>query len=75
LKRVVIEKLGPDGHSALETDFNSAMILLADEIARGCMVFSKNALQRIENEEGLSLLEDSGEETVKVMVIPPIAGG
>jgi 16S rRNA C967 or C1407 C5-methylase (RsmB/RsmF family) len=72
---VVIEKLGPDGHSALETDFDSAMILLADEIARGCLIFSECTLQRIENEEELSLLEDSREDTVRVMVVPPIAGG
>jgi hypothetical protein len=75
LKRVVIEKLGPDGHSAQEMDFDSAIILLADEIARGCLIFSKNTLQRVENEEELRLLEDSREDTVKVMVIPPIAGG
>ncbi len=75
MKRVVMEKLGPDGHSAQETDFNSAAILLADEIARGCLIFSKNTLQRIENEEEIALLENSREDPIKVMVVPPIAGG
>jgi hypothetical protein len=71
----VIEKLGPEGHSSLETDIESAAILLADEIARGCVVYCRNNQQRIEDERALRLLENSLEEPVRVMVIPPVAGG
>jgi hypothetical protein len=75
LKRVVIEKLGPDGHSTLETSIDDALIVLADEIARGCMIFSRNNQQRIESEEELRGIEDCAEEPVRIMVIPPVAGG
>jgi hypothetical protein len=75
LKRVVIEKLGPEGHSALETDIDSAVVLIADEIARGCLIYCRNSQKRLENEEELRLLEDSVVEPVRVMVIPPVAGG
>jgi hypothetical protein len=72
---VVIEKLGPEGHSTLETDIDNALIVLADEIARGCMIFSRSNQQRIESEEELRGLEDSAENPVKIMVIPPVSGG
>jgi len=75
LKRVVIDKLGPEGHSTLETDIDHAVVLLADEMARGCMIYCRNNLQRVEDEEDLKLLESSDEETVRVMVVPPVAGG
>lgn len=75
LRRVVIEKLGPRGHTALETDFDEAAVLIADEVARGCMIYCRDTHQRIEKEEDFRFLVDSGEEPVKIMVIPPVAGG
>ncbi|WXG44808.1 MAG: hypothetical protein WED04_12395 [Promethearchaeati archaeon SRVP18_Atabeyarchaeia-1] len=75
MKHVVIERLGPEGHSALETDIDSAIILLADEIARGCVIYCRNNQQQFKDEEDLRLFENSAEEPVRVMVIPPIVGG
>jgi hypothetical protein len=72
---VIIEKLGPDGHSTLETDIENAVILLADEIARGCMIYCRSSQQRLENEEDLRQLENSVAEPIRVMVVPPVAGG
>jgi len=75
LKRVIIEKLGPDGHATFETGMDDALVMLADEIARGCMIFSRNTQQHIESERDLQALKDSEDDPIKIMVIPPVAGG
>jgi molybdopterin converting factor small subunit len=75
LKSVIIEKLGPDGHSTLEMDIENAVVILADEIARGCLIYCRSNQQRLENEEDLRKLEKSVAEPVRVMVVPPVAGG
>lgn len=75
MKCVVIEKLGPEGHSTLEMDIETAVVLLADEIARGCMIYCRSSQQRLENEEDLRQLENSVAEPVRIMVVPPVAGG
>jgi hypothetical protein len=72
---VVIERLGPEGHSTLETSMDDALVILTDEIARGFMIFSRNNQQLIESEEELRRLKDSGEDPIRIMVIPPVAGG
>ena len=75
MKRVIIEKLGPDGHATFEAGIDDALVILADEIARGCMIFSRTSQQRIDCEKDLQALEDSEDDPVKIMVIPPVAGG
>jgi len=72
---VVIEKLGPKGHTTLETDFDQAVILIADEAARGCMIYCRDTHQAIDREEDLRSMADSGQEPLRIMVIPPVAGG
>jgi hypothetical protein len=72
---MVIERLGPEGHSTLETSMDDALVILTDEIARGFMIFSRNNQQLIESEEELRRLKDSAEDPIRVMVIPPVAGG
>ena len=75
MKRVVIERLGPEGHSALETSVDDALLVLADEMARGSMIFSRSNQQRLESEEDLRELEHLADDPVRIMVIPPVAGG
>nr|MDO8099404.1 hypothetical protein [Candidatus Njordarchaeota archaeon] len=75
MRRVVIEKLGLGGHTTMETDFDEAVVLITDEVARGCMIYCRDTNQRIETEEDFRSLADSGEEPVRIMVIPPVAGG
>lgn len=75
LKRVVIEKLGPEGHTTLETDFDAALVLLTDEMARGYLIFSRDTQQRVAKQEDLESLKDRVEDSIRVMVIPPVAGG
>lgn len=75
MKHVVIEKLGPEGHSTLQMDVNNAVVLLADEIERGCIIYCRSNQQRLENEEDLRVLENSALEPILVMVVPPVAGG
>jgi hypothetical protein len=75
LKHVVIEKLGPEGHSTLQMDVDNAVVLLADEIERGCLIYCRSNQQRLENEEDLKDLENSALEPIRVMVVPPVAGG
>jgi hypothetical protein len=71
----VIEKLGPEGHSTVETSMDDALVILTDEIARGFMIFSRNNQQLIDSEEELRRLEDSADDPIRIMVIPPVAGG
>jgi molybdopterin converting factor small subunit len=75
LKNIVIEKLGPEGHSTLEVDIDNAVIMLADEIARGCMIYCRSSQQRLENEEDIRQLDVSLQEPIRIMVVPPVAGG
>jgi hypothetical protein len=75
LRRVLIDRLGPGGHTTLETGFDEAVVLIADEVARGCMIYCRDTHQRIEREEDFRSLVESGEEPVRIMVIPPVAGG
>jgi hypothetical protein len=56
-------------------DVNNAVVLLADEIERGCIIYCRSNQQRLENEEDLRVLENSALEPILVMVVPPVAGG
>lgn len=75
LKRVFIEKLGPGGHTTTEASFDEAAVLIADEVARGCIIYCRDTHQAIEKEEDFVSLADSGEGPLRIMVIPPVAGG
>jgi hypothetical protein len=75
LKRVIIEKLGRGGHTTLETDFDEAVVLIADEVARGCMIYCRDTHERIEKEEDFKSLASQGEGSVRIMVVPAVAGG
>jgi hypothetical protein len=75
LKRVIIEKLGLGGHTAIETGFDEATVLVNDEVARGCIIYCRDTHQAIQKKEDFASLGKSDQEPIRIMVIPPVAGG